>query len=173
MTPIGMPSQRTENKRKALEWHHQHGLPLDAIASRLGISTTEARELVFGRPRKPLKRTGAARRRQSVSPASAKQREKVRHAPSIVSGEEGCDPAHLTPRTLGGCNDPACVVALTRDEHRAFDNRELDLLPHLAQRHAEEIAHAVLHYGGDLIALLERLTGERWMPEHDPRRKAA
>ena len=157
---MGQKSDRT----RALEMRHQHGLPLDAIAQRLGTTPTRARELVFGKPRKPLERTAAKRRRQSISPASKPPRAKTRDVPSVTGQEGPCDPAHLWPRSLGGCDAPECVLPLTRQEHRAFDEHRFDLLPHIVQRYPEEIAHAVLHAGGDLIAVLERLTGSKWQP---------
>jgi hypothetical protein len=57
------------------------------------------------------------------------------------------------------------VIPLTRAEHRAFDLGELDILPYLiAQNCWVELAHAVLEHHYDPISLVERCTGERWMP---------
>lgn len=98
----------------------------------------------------------------SASPA---QREKVRDQGSIVSGQGPCDPAHLWPRGMGGCDDALCVVPLTRWEHRAFDAGDLDILPELiARRMIPEIQHALEHTNGDMLALLHRLTGDRYAP---------
>ena len=38
-----------------------------------------------------------------------------------------CDPAHLTPRSLGGCDDARCVIPLCRTHHRLYDSGRLDL----------------------------------------------
>jgi hypothetical protein len=115
-------------------------------------------------PRQPLVTRPSTAKRRPISVASTEQRAKRAAGSSIVSGATtGLDAAHLCPRGLGGCDDADCTVALTRAEHRAFDAGELDLLPYLVahQCHAE-IAHALGHYRCDLIALLERLTGDRW-----------
>jgi predicted restriction endonuclease len=49
----------------------------------------------------------------------------------VVCGDRGAiDPAHLVPRSLGGCDEAACVVALCRRHHRAYDRGQLDLLPY-------------------------------------------
>jgi hypothetical protein len=57
---------------------------------------------------------------------------------------------------------------LRRDAHEAYDRHELDILPYLiAHGYHAEIAHAVMHARGDLVAVLQMLTGERWAPvEH-------
>lgn len=115
--------------------------------------------------RSELKRRTAPAR-QPISPASPEQRFKARHAVSIVSGHAPCDPAHLWPRGMGGCDDELCVVPLTRMEHMAFDAGALDLLPWLlAHKLVPEIQHALGHANGDMIALLHRLTGDRYVPE--------
>lgn len=109
--------------------------------------------------RSPIKRgTGFA--------ASRAQREKARREPCIVTGSEALegaviDPAHLCARARGGCNDALCVVPLRRDLHREFDLGDVDLLPYLVKRRVPELAHALEHYDGDLIGLLQRLTGSR------------
>lgn len=105
-------------------------------------------------------------RPSAVSPASSAQRRKVSGQPSIVSGEGPCDPAHLVPRSLGGCDDPLCVVPLTRREHDAYEANELDLLPHLlGSRCVAEIQHAVGHLDGSLLRALHVITGRRHLPE--------
>lgn len=118
-------------------------------------------------PADPKKTTTAnpAAKRLAVSAASPAQRAKVRNRRSIVSGEGPCDPAHLWPRGRGGCDDPDCVIALTRSEHRAFDQGGLDVLPAmLANGCWEELAHLVAVHHVDPIGVLRRLTGERWAP---------
>src|SRR5690606_13786416 len=88
-------------------------------------------------------------KRRPVSPASPEQRQKVKGARAIVSGKTPCDPAHIVSRSLGGCDDPLCVAPLTREEHRAYDRGELDLLPHLiAHGYVAELQHALGHYRG-------------------------
>jgi hypothetical protein len=64
---------------------------------------------------------------------------------------------HLTPRSLGGCGDPLCVVPACRTHHRAYDRGELDLLPYLEPAWRSQIAHAVGHAG--LIGALRRIAG--------------
>jgi hypothetical protein len=124
--------------------------------------------------RRPLRRTGRldrrtpiarrarlARRtplrRSAVRPASQAQREKVRPQRCVACGAATrIDPAHLVPRSLGGCDDPDCVVALCRSCHRAYDGGRLELLPHLEPGHRKELAHGLLHIG--LIGLTRRVT---------------
>lgn len=111
----------------------------------------------------PPARTSPLRKGKGFA-ASTAQRVKIRQLVSIVSEQEGCDPAHLWPRAQGGCDDPGCVVPLTREEHRAFDNGELDLLPYLIKAGCmAEMQHAMEHAGGPR-QLLERLTGKHWKP---------
>lgn len=108
----------------------------------------------------------APSKRSGFTPASREQRAAIKDRGSIVSGEQPCDGAHLTPRALGGCNHPLCVVPLTRIEHRAFDDGKLDILPYLyAHGLYDEIAHAIQEHHLDLVSLLQRLTGVRWAPE--------
>ena len=125
----------------------------------------------LARPPKPaerrvsMPRTAGTSKRKPIAVASREQAAKRNAGVSIVSGaSEGLDAAHLTPRPLGGCDDPLCVVPLTRAEHRAFDAGELDILGALVPHYTAEIAHALEHYRGDLPALLERLTGAKWRP---------
>jgi hypothetical protein len=118
-----------------------------------------------------LKRTTASRQKpRPISPASPAQRAKVRGAISIVSGEGPCDPAHLWPRGMGGCDDPLCVVPLTRTEHMAFDAGALDLQPYLiAHGLWAELAHMILAHHVDPIAMLHRTTGDRYTPDQGVR----
>ena len=117
--------------------------------------------------RSTLRRSGRLRRStpsrpSAVSPASAAQRAKVTGRACLVCGRRPVDPAHLVPRSLGGCDEPDCTVPLDRRCHRAYDGGELDLLPHLEPRCRAELAHAVLHIG--LLRLLWVVTGTRWRP---------
>jgi hypothetical protein len=76
-----------------------------------------------------------------------------------VPTDEGLTPAHLAPRSIGGCDHPDCVVPL-RMHHRAYATGRLELLPHLEPRWRAEIAHAVAHLG--LIGAMQRLApGQR------------
>jgi hypothetical protein len=79
----------------------------------------------------------------------------------LVCGGRPVDPAHLVPRSLGGCDEPECVVALDRRCHRGYDRGELDLLPYLEPRYRAELAHGLLHVG--LLGLLGRVSGTRWV----------
>lgn len=134
------------------------------------------REVKPPKPRPSMPRTTGKANRKPVAVASKEQAAKRNAGASIVSGETyGLDAAHLTPRPLGGCSDADCTIPLTRAEHAAFDRGELDLLPYLvAHKMHLEIAHALEHYRCDLPALLERLTGCKWVPvEADDVRRAA
>jgi len=108
--------------------------------------------------RAPCRRTPPAR--APFAPASAAQRDAVRDRACIVcGGRTAVDPAHLVPRSLGGCEHPLCVVPLCRAHHRAYDRGELDLVAFLEPDHRAEAAHAVAHLG--LIGALRRLSGDR------------
>jgi hypothetical protein len=115
--------------------------------------------------RSTLRRSGGLRRRtplrrSAVSPASRAQRAKVAGQACVVCGGRPVDPAHLIPRSLGGCDQPDCVVPLDRRCHRAYDRGQLDLLPSLEPRYRAELAHGLLHLG--LLGLLGRISGTRW-----------
>jgi hypothetical protein len=74
---------------------------------------------------KPLQRTASMA-------ATERQRSAVAGRCCVVCGtDRRIDPAHLIPRSLGGCGDAACCVPLCRPCHRAYDRGELDLLPYL------------------------------------------
>lgn len=110
------------------------------------------------RARKPLRRTTPLARTASLA-ATERQRAAVAGRPCIVCGTTtGVDPAHLIPRSLGGCGDPLCVVPVCRRRcHRAYDTGELDLLPHLEPGWRTHLAHAVGHVG--LVGALRRIGG--------------
>lgn len=87
-----------------------------------------------------------------------------------------CDPAHLWPRGLGGCDSPDCIVPLCRTCHRRLDDPSdsFDLLPQLVDRgYHREIAHAIEVHEVPLALLLERLTGDRYVVESPEREVAA
>jgi len=118
--------------------------------------------------RTPLRRGAALARQSSLrrrtplerSPslaASQAQRDKVAGRACIVCGATiAIDPAHVIPRSLGGCDHPDCVVALCRLHHRAYDHERLDLVPYLEPRFRREAAHAVWHVG--LAGALRRIS---------------
>ena len=101
----------------------------------------------------PLQRTSAMAVTES-------QRAAVAGRPCLACGAtHRIDPAHLIPRSLGGCGDALCVCPLCRSCHRAYDRGELDLLPHLEPAWRAQLAHAVGHVG--LIAALRRISGHQ------------
>jgi hypothetical protein len=126
-----------------------------------------------------LRRTTPLRRstplaRTRFSPASPEQRAKVAGQSCVVCGERPVDPAHLVPRSLGGCDQPDCVVPLCRVHHRRYDRGQLDLLPYLEPCFRAELQHGLGHLG--LLGLLRRVTGSRWTPvaeRSDADRRAA
>ena len=109
------------------------------------------------RAKKQLRRTKPLQRTASMA-ASERQRAAVAGRRCIVCAAEArIDPAHLIPRSLGGCRDPLCVVALCRRCHRTYDRGELDLLPYLEPAWRAQVAHAVGHAG--LAGALRRISG--------------
>ena len=111
------------------------------------------------RARTPLKRNAALQRTPGLEATDA-QRAAVTGRCCIVCGaERRIDPAHLIPRSLGGCGDALCVTALCRRCHRAYDRGALDLLPYLEPGWRAQLAHAVGHVG--LIGAVRRITGQR------------
>lgn len=99
----------------------------------------------FASPHADLKRTAGLRRGRGMG-ASERQRVKVAGHLCVFCGATGCDPAHVTPRSLGGCDDALCVVPLCRACHRAYDTGALNLLPVLLKRPLE-LEHAIEHLG--------------------------
>ncbi|OAI39388.1 hypothetical protein AYO39_02935 [Actinobacteria bacterium SCGC AG-212-D09] len=111
------------------------------------------------RANKPLRRSTPLQRTASMA-ATERQRAAVAGRRCIVCGtDRRIDPAHLIPRSLGGCGDPLCTCPLCRSCHRAYDRGELDLLPYLEPAWRAQVAHAVGHVG--LIAALRRISGTR------------
>jgi hypothetical protein len=124
----------------------------------------------------PLKRKSAMKRGRGFAASPAQQR-KAQEEPCIVTAYHAAqsyvvDPAHLCAKAQGGCDDPLCVVPLWRPTHRQFDDGEFDLLPYLVKHRVPELQHALGHYDGDLIGLLNRLTGESFVPESLYRRES-
>jgi len=115
------------------------------------------------RAKAPLRRSKPLARTPSMA-ATANQRAAVAGLCCIVCGSDRrIDPAHLVPRSLGGCGDPLCVIPLCRQHHRAYDRGELDLLPHLEPGSRAQLAHAVSHVG--LIGAIRQITGSRRLPD--------
>ena len=112
------------------------------------------------RAEKTLERRTPLRRSPSLA-ASEAQRAAVAGRACIVCGTSAgpVDPAHLIPRSLGGCGDVFCVVPLCRHHHRAYDRGELDLLPYLEPGWRAQLAHAVGHVG--LMGALRRISPAR------------
>jgi hypothetical protein len=109
------------------------------------------------RAKTELRRPTPLRRTASMA-ATERQRAAVAGRSCIVCGtEKRIDPAHLIPRSLGGCGDAPCVIPACRAHHRAYDRGELDLLPYLEPAWRAQIAHAVGHVG--LIGPLRRVSG--------------
>lgn len=105
--------------------------------------------------RDPGRQEGAAPARRPLS-ASAAQRAKIAGSACVVCLQtKGLTPAHLAPRTMGGCDEADCVVPLCWLHHRAYDTGRLELLPYLEPVWRTEVAHAVLHLG--LIGTVRRL----------------
>jgi hypothetical protein len=77
----------------------------------------------------------------------------------VCQQAKGLTPAHLAPRSQGGCDHADCVVPLCWAHHRAYDTGRLELLPHLEPQWRAEIAHAVSHLG--LIGAVRRLAPGR------------
>ena len=136
------------------------------------MKRTSLRRRTRLRNRTPIKRNTPPRSSPAMS-ASEAQRAAVAGRACIACGATRgrIDPAHLIPRSLGGCGDALCVVPLCRSVcHRAYDTGRLDLLPHLEPAWRAQLAHAVGHVG--LIGALRRVSGTRpaeeagWEP-HD------
>lgn len=110
------------------------------------------------------KRQGFGKPR-AISPASTAQRAKTRGTECIVCEQQHAhqttpsDPAHVVPRSMGGCDSPDCVVALCRFHHQAVDGGQLDLLAYLEPAYRVEQMHAVGHIG--IARVYRQLTNER------------
>ena len=115
------------------------------------------------RRRALLRADTSLRRSTPLKPTAAMAATDQQHAAvagrsCIVCGAVSrIDPAHLIPRSLGGCGDALCIVPLCRSCHRSYDTGELDLLPYLEPAWRTQLAHAVGHVG--LIGALRRISG--------------
>jgi hypothetical protein len=74
-------------------------------------------------PLRPSRKPASERDRSAKRPpfgASETQRQKVVGGACVVCQQtKGITPAHLAPRSLGGCDHPDCVVPLCWLHHRA------------------------------------------------------
>jgi hypothetical protein len=126
------------------------------------MKRTPLRRRASLRAKTQLRRSTPLKRTPSMGATDA-QRAAVAGRVCIVCGSDRrIDPAHLIPRSLGGCGDALCVVPACRRCHRAYDRGELDLLPHLEPGWRAQLAHAVGHVG--LIGALRRISGGRQDP---------
>lgn len=128
-------------------------------SSRLGPGRVS---LERGSTFKPRTDSPAKPKRRPVSPASEEQRAKVRFAPCVHCAIEGCHPAHVIDRSLGGDNDPRAVVPLCPACHRAYDDGRISILEDLEPHFRVELAYAV-HLVG-LVAALNRVTNDHYVP---------
>lgn len=123
-----------------------------------------------------MKRMATAPRRSkpSFTPASPDQRAKVAELGYCLGcGVEASeyvliDPAHVVPRSKGGCNHPDCVIPLCRLAvggggcHRRYDDGELDLMAVIAGRwpaEIREVQHALEHLNP--VAVIQQLANDR------------
>ena len=94
------------------------------------------------RAKAPLRRSTPLQRTGSMA-ATERQRAAVAGQRCVVCGtDRRIDPAHLIPRSLGGCGDALCTAPLCRSCHRSYDRGELDLLPYLEPAWRAHLAHA-------------------------------
>jgi hypothetical protein len=108
------------------------------------------------RAKKPLRRSNPLRQTPTMA-ATERQRAAVAGRHCIVCGtDRRIDPAHLIPRSLGGCGEAARCVPLCRWHHRAYDRGKLDLLPYLEPAWRTQVAHAVGHVGADRRAAADQ-----------------
>ena len=121
------------------------------------MKRTPLRRRATLRAHTPLKRTTPLRPSAAMV-ATDQQRAAVAGRMCVVCrADRRIDPAHLIPRSLGGCGDALCVVPLCRLCHRAYDTGGLDLLPYLEPAWRAQLADAVGHVG--LVGALRRISG--------------
>jgi hypothetical protein len=159
----------TNEEKRAIDlrraWLREQGLP--ETPWRLESESEQKKWLAKARATTPNGTLATTpRKRSSFTPASSSQRESISTRASIVSGRGPCDFAHATSRARGGCDDELCGIPLTRDEHELFDRGKLDVLPDMyAHGLWDELGHAITEHHVDLLSLLQRLTGVRFVPE--------
>jgi hypothetical protein len=121
------------------------------------MKRTSLRRRAKLRARKQLQRRTPLQRTPAMAATEA-QRAAVAGRNCIVCGtDRRIDPAHVVPRSMGGCGDPMCVIPACRAHHRAYDRGALDLLPYLEPEWRAQVAHAVAHVG--LLGALRRISG--------------
>jgi hypothetical protein len=111
---------------------------------------------------KPLRRMTPLQRTAPLAATDAQRAAAAGRRCVACGAEYRIDPAHLIPRSLGGCGDPLCVVPACRRCHRAYDRGELDLLPYLEPAWRAQLPHAVGHIG--MIGALRRISGRAGEP---------
>ena len=110
--------------------------------------------------RSPGSQQGAGARSRLPLSASDVQRAKIVGSACVVCAQtKGVTPAHLAPRSMGGCDEPDCVVPLCWMHYRGYDTGRLELLPYLEPDWRDEVAHAVMHLG--LMGAVRRLAPGR------------
>ena len=123
------------------------------------MKRTRLRRRAKLRARKQLVRSAPLQQTPAMAATEAQRAAVAGRSCIVCRADRRIDPAHLIPRSLGGCGDALCVTALCRRCHRAYDRGELDLLPYLEPAWRAQIAHAVGHLG--LIGALRRIGGPR------------
>jgi len=123
------------------------------------MKRTPLRRRAALRAKTELRRSAPLQRTASMAVTERQRAAVARRKCIVCDSDRRVDPAHLIPRSLGGCGDPLCVVPLCRRCHRAYDRGELDLLPHLEPAWRAQLAHAVGHVG--LIGALRRIGSRR------------
>jgi hypothetical protein len=123
------------------------------------MKRTPLRRRTKVRARKPLQRGSSLQRTPSMVATDAQHAAGAGRTCIVCGSDRRVDPAHLIPRSLGGCGDALCVAPARRRCHRAYDRGELDLVPYLEPAWRAQLAHAVAHVG--LIGALRRISGGR------------
>jgi hypothetical protein len=73
------------------------------------------------RVQSPLRRTKPLQRTPSMAATEAQRAAVAGRCCIVCEWDWRIDPAHLIPRSLGGCGDARCTVSLCRLCHRACD----------------------------------------------------
>ena len=126
------------------------------------MKRTPLRRRASLRAKSKLQRSKPLERTASMAATDAQRAAVAGRTCIVCRSDRRIDPAHLVPRSLGGCGDALCVVPACRRCHRAYDRGELDLLPYLELAWRAQLAHAVGHVG--LIGALRRISGSRREP---------